>query len=76
MKSLKTHCRYGHELNSETIYVSSKGHRVCRVCRGNCESKRAKHQRKVAAVSTAVRPSPDMIADAERRRRAISHQSF
>lgn len=65
----KTHCKRGHVLDDESIYVSPKGHLVCRVCRRLNESNRVRGPRNKEYV-LARRPSPEMLADAERRANA------
>lgn len=33
MTTPRTHCRNGHELTSENLYVTASGRRECRACR-------------------------------------------
>lgn len=50
----KTHCRHGHPLVAENVYVDTRGHRSCLTCRsrrdrwptdpGERERKRARHR--------------------------------
>ena len=42
---IKTHCHKGHEYSQENTYINSRGHRECRICRKNNQSKRSKLRR-------------------------------
>lgn len=66
----KTHCKRGHVLDDESLYVSPKGHLVCRVCKSLGSKSRATGRRAIQYAVKTSRPSPEMLADAARRANA------
>lgn len=66
----KTHCKRGHVLDSENLYVSPKGHRVCRVCKSMNKRSRATGRRAIQYAVKTGHPSHEMLADADRRANA------
>lgn len=70
-KGITTHCKRGHEANEANVYVNPNGVRYCRVCKSMRErSSRATGKRLIQYATASSRPTPEMIADAERRANA------
>ena len=47
-RARQTHCKEGHELAGDNLFVTVRGHRICRTCRRMADRKRqpAKRQRR------------------------------
>lgn len=60
-KSRKTHCKYGHELSGDNLYVSPKGARSCRMCQRDRERKYDMMHREQRRIKTAkyLKQNPD-----------------
>lgn len=68
---ITTHCKRGHEANEANVYVNPKGVRYCRACKSmRTRASRATGRRAIQYVTTPIRPSSEMLADAERRANA------
>lgn len=68
---ITTHCKRGHEANEANVYVNPKGVRYCRVCKSMREHRsRATGLRAIPYAVKTSRPSPEMLADADRRANA------
>ena len=48
-RARKTHCKWGHELSEENVYVTPKGHRQCRECGNGAQRAYQKRLREAAA---------------------------